>query len=80
MTKASGESLEEVPLRRGPEMHPQAWETQAAGSLLPFLWSRPEGLLAGKGSSSMTKRTVRSWSFCKFPKFIVIVFILYLLL
>ena len=63
---------EKVTLARGSKVLPQHWETQASGSLPPFLWDRPLGLLTGKRSSLMTKRIVRFWSLCKFPQFVIV--------
>lgn len=60
-------------------MHPQGWETQLQEASALLLVQVP-GLLTGKRSSSMTKRFVRFWSLCKFPKLVVIVLSLCLLL
>ena len=64
---------EKVTLGRSSKVLPQYWEIWTSGSLPPFLWDRPSGLLTGKRSSSMTKRIVRFRSLCKFPQFVVIV-------
>lgn len=44
-------------------------------SALPLV--QVPGLLPGKRSSSVTKRFVRFWSLCKFPKLVVIVLSLF---